>query len=81
VSVGAALLAVEGPKMQPEPEARLAELLREIERHSAAVREYRLSAYPEMRARHELKLLSLHVEIGAFCREHGLDLPPEIRGR
>lgn len=67
--------------MQSEPEARLAELLREIERNSAAVREYRLSAYPEKRAQHELKLLSLYVEIGALCREYGLDLPPEMRWR
>ena len=67
--------------MQPEPEARLAELLREIERHRAASREYRLSVYPEKRAHHELKLLALYVEIGALCREHGLDLPLEMRGR
>jgi hypothetical protein len=67
--------------MQPEPKDRLADLLREIERHRAASREYRLSAYPEKRAHHELTLLSLYVEIGALCREYGLDLPPEMRGR
>jgi len=67
--------------MQPEPQARLAEFLRETERHRAAIREYRLSAYLEKRAHHELKLLALYVEIGAPCHKHGLGLPPEMRGR
>jgi len=67
--------------MQPEPEARLAELLHELERHLAAAREYQLSAYPEMRARHEVKVLKLYVEIGDLCREHGFELPPAVRAR
>jgi len=57
------------------PPERLTQLVREVERHKEAIRAYKLSAYPEMRARHELKLLSLYSDIWRHCQEHGLVLP------
>lgn len=66
--------------METHTDTQLADLLRELERQRAAVREYRLSVYPEKQALHELKLLSLYVEIGNLCRAHGLNLPSEVRG-
>jgi len=62
----------------PDPETKLRELLAEVERHRSAVREFRQSAYPEMVALHELRLLALYSQIRRHCRENRLPLPPQF---
>ena len=62
----------------PTPQERLAELLREVERHQAAIREFGLAGYVTMVERHKRELAEVYETIRGHCRSSGLPLPPRI---
>jgi hypothetical protein len=62
-----------------DPKERLSDLLTEVARHREAIREYKLSAFPEMAVLRELKLRELCSCIRSHCREHGLATPRSRR--
>jgi hypothetical protein len=64
--------------MRPNPEARLAELMREVRRHRDAIHEFRLSSHPEMVSLHEEGLRKVYAQIRRHCREQGLLLPRDV---
>lgn len=64
--------------MRPDPETRLAELMREVRRHRDAIVEFRLSAFPEMVKLHETELRNVYAQIREHCREHGLLAPRDV---
>ena len=64
--------------MRAEPKARLAELLREVDRHRFAIREFGLAGYVTMVEKHRDDLGSVLAEIREHCREHSLPLPEGV---
>jgi hypothetical protein len=70
--------SAEDEPVRPDPESRLAELMREVRRHRDAIHEFRLSSYPEVVSLHEAELRKVYAQIRRHCREHGLILPRDI---
>jgi hypothetical protein len=64
--------------VQAEATARLTELLREVDRHRDAIREFGLAGYVTMVEKHRKDLGAVLTEIRAHCREHSLPLPEGV---
>ena len=67
--------------MLPDPRDRLAELLREAERHRNSIREFGMAGYVTMVEQHRTKLREVQEQVRRHCEEHGLELPREIPKR
>ena len=66
--------------MAPDPAQRLADLLRDAERHRDAIREFGLAGYVSMVEQHRARLRDVYDRIRRHCQKHGLPLPPEVDG-
>ena len=67
--------------MALDPQQRLTELRRNAGRHRDAIREFSLAGYVTMVEQHRAKLKDLQERIRVHCKEHGLELPPEVTGK